>query len=63
MAEEIGLSVDQAEFEKAQAASKEISKGAGKKSEGLQVKLDVHDIAALEKNESVPKTRDEFKFG
>ena len=63
MAEEIGLSVDQTEFEKAQAASKEISKGGGKKTEGLQVKFDVHDIAALESNDTVPKTQDEFKFG
>lgn len=63
MAEELGLTVDQGEFEKAQTESKEVSKGVGKKAEGLVVKLDVHDIAALEKNQDVPKTDDLYKFG
>ena len=63
MAEEAGLSIDQHEFEKAQAASKEASKGAGKKGDGQTVRLDVHDIAALEANSLVPKTNDSFKFG
>lgn len=63
MAEELGLSVNEAEFEKAQAYSKELSKGAMKKGGKDVVKLDVHDIATLEKNSSVPKTDDSFKFG
>ncbi|KAI5476969.1 alanine-tRNA synthetase [Pseudohyphozyma bogoriensis] len=63
MAEEAGLSIDQAEFEKAMEASKEASKGVGKKGDGQTVKLDVHDLGALEKNEAVPKTDDSFKFG
>lgn len=63
MAEELGLTVNQSDFEKAQSASKEASKGAGKKGDGQAVRLDVHDIAALEANVSVPKTDDSFKFG
>jgi alanyl-tRNA synthetase len=63
MAEELGLTVNQADFEKAQNESKEASKGAGKKGDGQAVRLDVHDIAALEANDNVPKTDDQFKFG
>ena len=62
MAEELGLGVNEAEFEAAQAASKEASKANAKKDTGVVVKLDVHDIAALEKMEGVPKTDDSFKF-
>jgi alanyl-tRNA synthetase len=63
MAEELGLTINQADFEKAQSDSKEASKGAGKKGDGQAVRLDVHDIAALEANASVPKTDDSSKFG
>ena len=63
MAEEAGLTFDQAEFDAAQEASKEASKGAGKKGDGQQVRLDVHDIGALEANAAVPKTDDAPKFG
>lgn len=63
MAEELGLSVNEAEFEKARARSKELSKGVAKKGGKDVVKLDVHDIAALEKNSSVVKTDDLFKYG
>lgn len=63
MAEELGLTIDQEEFDRAQKESKEASKGVGKKGEGEVVKLDVHDIAKLEANDQVPKTNDSFKFG
>lgn len=62
MAEELGLDIDNAEFEAAQAKSKEASKGSQKKDGKVVVKLDVHDIAALEKNDAVPKTDDSAKF-
>ncbi|VDB83454.1 unnamed protein product [Peniophora sp. CBMAI 1063] len=62
MAEELGLGVNEAEFEAAQAASKEASKANAKKDTGITVKLDVHDLAALEKMPSVPKTDDSAKF-
>lgn len=62
MADELRLTVDEAEFEEAQAHSKEASK-AQKKGNKETVKLDVHDIAALEKNPDVPKTDDSAKFG
>ncbi|KAI0787758.1 tRNA synthetases class II (A)-domain-containing protein [Fomes fomentarius] len=62
MAEELGLSVNEAEFDAAQAASKEASKAGVKKGTGEVVALDVHDIAALEKNSAVPKTDDSAKF-
>jgi alanyl-tRNA synthetase len=63
MAEEMGLGINQKEFEEAQAWSKEASKGPSKKGASDMVKLNVHDIAALEKNSSVPKTDDSAKFG
>ena len=62
MADELGLIVDEKEFEEAQAQSKEASK-VQKKGNKDVVKLDVHDIAALEKNPDVPKTDDNAKFG
>lgn len=62
MAEEKGLSVNQADFEEAQQASKEASKGAGKKGDGQSVKLDVHDLGVLGDNVDVPKTDDSFKY-
>lgn len=63
MAEELGLGIDEEEFELAQAQSKEASKGGQKKGTKDAVKLDVHDIAALERNGAVPKTDDSAKFG
>jgi alanyl-tRNA synthetase len=62
MAEELGLHVNDAEFEEAQALSKEASKGSAKKGDKATVKLDVHDIASLEKTPDVPKTDDTAKF-
>lgn len=61
MADELGLTIDEEEFELAQAQSKEASK-AVKKTNKDTVKLDVHDIAALEQNDGVPKTDDSAKF-
>lgn len=63
MAEEQGLGVNEKEFEAAQAESKEISKAGGKKGETEAVKFDVHDLGHLEKDSSVPKTQDDFKYG
>lgn len=62
MAEELGLGVNDKEFEDAQAWSKEASKASLKKGNATVIKLDVHDIAALEKNNDVPKTDDSAKF-
>ncbi|PLW17687.1 hypothetical protein PCANC_10880 [Puccinia coronata f. sp. avenae] len=62
MAEEAKLGIDHVGFEKAQAASKELSKGGKKKLVGTSVELDVHAIAALESNDQVPKTDDSSKF-
>jgi alanyl-tRNA synthetase len=63
MAEENGLQIDEEEFEKAKAESKEASKlrkGAGT----VEVlKLDVHSLGELEKMDKVPKTDDRYKFG
>lgn len=63
MAEEAGLKINQEEFKSAQEASKEASKGVAKKADGDIVRLDVHDIGALEKNADVPKTDDSAKYG
>ncbi|KAJ7502731.1 tRNA synthetases class II (A)-domain-containing protein [Mycena galericulata] len=62
MAEELGLGINDAEFDAAQAWSKEASKASLKRDTIDTVKLDVHDIAALEKNSNVPKTDDSPKF-
>jgi alanyl-tRNA synthetase len=62
MAEELGLSVDEEGFEAAQAISKKASKASSKKGDMDMVKLDVHDIAVLEQNDSVPRTDDSAKY-
>lgn len=62
MAEELGLTVNEREFERAQAESRLASKGGVKKDAAHVIKLDVHDIAALERNPDVPKTDDSAKF-
>ncbi|TFK54380.1 hypothetical protein OE88DRAFT_1655033 [Heliocybe sulcata] len=62
MAAELQLGINEREFEEAQAASKEASKASAKKGSKDVLKLDVHDIAALEKNSSVPKTDDASKY-
>lgn len=61
MADELGLTINDQEFDEAQAQSKEASKATKKEAKDL-LRLDVHDIAALEKNSSVPKTDDSAKF-
>jgi hypothetical protein len=63
MAEELGLGINGEEFEAAQAASREASKASLKVGAKDVVKLDVHDLASLEKDTSVPKTDDSAKFG
>lgn len=62
MAEELGLTINEQEFEQAQAHSKEASKANTKKGTENVVKLDVHDLAALEKNSDICKTDDSAKF-
>jgi alanyl-tRNA synthetase len=62
MAEELGLGINEKEFEEAQEQSKIASKGSFKKDKADLVKLDVHDLATLEKNDAIPKTDDSFKF-
>jgi alanyl-tRNA synthetase len=62
MAEEHGLTINDKEVEEAQEKAREASKGEKKAAAGL-VKLDVHDLGALENMKDVPKTDDEPKFG
>ena len=62
MAEEIGLVINDEEYNEAQALSKEASKASQKKDKLDVVKLDVHDISSLEKVHKVPKTDDSPKF-
>jgi len=63
MAEERGLTINEADFEKARLESLEASKAGGKAAASGGVKLDVHDLGALEANSAVPKTNDSFKYG
>jgi alanyl-tRNA synthetase len=62
MAEELSLTINEKEFEAAQERSKEASKGTFKRDKADSVKLDVHDLAALEKNDAIPKTDDLPKY-
>ncbi|KAJ8103890.1 tRNA synthetases class II (A)-domain-containing protein [Lipomyces tetrasporus] len=63
MAEENGLEIDEAGFEKAQAWSKEASKGTKKATaNGELIKLDVHDLGYLEKA-GISTTDDDPKHG
>ena len=62
MAEELGLRINNDEFERAQADSKAASQASSKKGQKDAVKLDVHDLASLEKNPDIPKTDDSAKF-
>ncbi|KAJ3181566.1 Alanine--tRNA ligase [Gaertneriomyces sp. JEL0708] len=63
MAEEIGITVDEMEFERAQMAAKEKSKGIGSKEKGDVVALNIHHLGELEKNPNVPVTDDSYKYG
>lgn len=63
MAEEQGLTINEADFEKARLASYEASKGQGKKEASTMPKLDVHDLGHLEKEVKLPKTDDSAKYG
>jgi alanyl-tRNA synthetase len=62
MAEERGLQINDKEVEEAQEKAREASKG-DKKAAGVVVKLDVHDLGALDNMEDVPKTDDSAKYG
>ncbi|RMY37858.1 hypothetical protein D0866_02987 [Hortaea werneckii] len=61
MAEERGLTIDENAVAEAQEKAREASKGEKKAGADL-VKLNVHDINALEKMADVPKTDDSAKF-
>jgi alanyl-tRNA synthetase len=63
MAEEQGLTINEAEFEKARIASYEASKGKAKTEASAMPKLDVHDLGHLEKELKLPKTDDSLKYG
>ncbi|KLT44339.1 putative alanine-tRNA ligase [Cutaneotrichosporon oleaginosum] len=62
MAEERGLKIDEKAFEEARLKSLEASKAGSKKAAAGGVKLDVHDLGALEANDAVPKTNDDAKY-
>ncbi|KAL1657185.1 Alanine--tRNA ligase [Didymella pomorum] len=62
MAEERGLNINDKEVEEAQEKAREASKG-DKKAAGVVVKLDVHDLGALDNMPEVPKTDDSAKYG
>lgn len=62
MAEERGLKIDEEAFEKARLESLEASKAGGKDKASAGVRLDVHDLGALEANAQVPKTDDSAKY-
>ncbi|KAJ3205616.1 Alanine--tRNA ligase [Entophlyctis luteolus] len=62
MAEEIGYSVDEAQFLEYQLAAKNISKAGKSGEKGVNVGLDIHAIGDLEKNPDVPPTDDSAKY-
>lgn len=63
MADELGMTINEQEFDAAQEQSKLASKGTFKKDRTESLKLDVHALAYLEQNKAIPKTDDSFKFG
>lgn len=62
MAEESGLTIDEAGFEKARVESYEASKAGGKSKGANTIKLDVHALGTLGE-EGLPKTDDRPKYG
>jgi alanyl-tRNA synthetase len=62
MAEERGLNINDKDVEEAQEKAREASKGE-KKAGATLVKLDVHDLGALDNMNEVPKTDDSPKYG
>ena len=64
MAEESGLGVDEKEFLKEQEKARELSRSARSSGEngGENVVMDVHDIAKIERMESIPATDDQHKY-
>lgn len=62
MAEERGLNINDKEVEEAQEKARLASMG-DKKATATLVKLDVHDLGALENMHDVPKTDDSPKYG
>ncbi|KAF2869425.1 tRNA synthetases class II (A)-domain-containing protein [Massariosphaeria phaeospora] len=62
MAEERGMIINDKEVDEAQEKAREASKG-DKKAAAALVKLDVHDLGALENMTDVPKTDDSAKYG
>ena len=63
MAQENGLEINEEEFERAKAESKEASKARKISGNVELLKLDVHDLGELERVTKVPKTDDVYKFG
>ncbi|KAI8061438.1 alanyl-tRNA synthetase [Gongronella butleri] len=63
MAEENNMSIDEKEFEAAQEAAKELSRRGKAGNDAAEVvALDVHDLAALGKDDQVPTTDDSAKY-
>ena len=54
-AEDLGLTINDKEFEEAQAQSKEASKASLKKGATNLVKLEIYDLDALAKKDDVQK--------
>jgi alanyl-tRNA synthetase len=62
MAEELGMTVDEAAFLDEQAKAKEKSKQGKGDSKGEVVALDIHALGDIEKNADIPKTDDIYKY-
>ncbi|CAG8492710.1 7812_t:CDS:10 [Paraglomus occultum] len=64
MAEENGLGVDEEEFLREQEKARELSRAArgGGENDGENVVMDVHDIAKIERMESIPATDEQYKY-
>jgi alanyl-tRNA synthetase len=61
MSEELGLDINEAEVEVEREKAREASKAEKRGAAGL-VKLDVHDIGALDSRQDISKTDDSAKF-
>jgi alanyl-tRNA synthetase len=62
MAEENGLTIDEAEFEAEKEKSKEKSKGTKAKDSGEIISLNIHALGELEQKLKVKVTDDQYKY-
>ncbi|KAJ3108169.1 Alanine--tRNA ligase [Phlyctochytrium planicorne] len=62
MAEEIGFTINEEEVLNEQVKAKDLSRSGRSAKDRAEVALDIHALGEIEKNASIPKTNDGFKY-